>query len=295
MSTNRARMNQRAILLAVALLLMLQGGTTVALGQCQWLPGEGLRGPDAPVNALTSWDPDGPGPATPLLVAGGDFSIVGTAAANRIAAWDGTSWQPLGSGMNGEVRALAVFNGELIAAGSFTTAGGVGANRIARWNGTSWQPLGSGMNGEVRALTVFNGELIAGGGFTTAGGVTVNRIARWNGAVWQALGSGLGTEVFETARTLTVYDDELIAGGDFLTAGGQVSAYWARWGCPAPCVGDIDNDGVVGQSDLGGLLSAFGSCPGDPNYNPAANIAGDACIDQSDLGLLLANFGTTCP
>ena len=53
------------------------------------------------------------------------------------------NWTPLGSGMNGQVLALCVYNNELIAGGSFTTAGGISANYIAKWNGSSWSPLGS--------------------------------------------------------------------------------------------------------------------------------------------------------
>lgn len=62
----------------------------------------------------------------------------------------------------------------------------------------------------------------------------------------------------------------------------------------APCPGDIDGDGEVGQPDLGILLAAFGSCEGDANYNAAADLDGDNCVGQPDLGVLLSNFGSTC-
>ncbi|HMQ15352.1 MAG TPA: hypothetical protein PKC49_05200, partial [Phycisphaerae bacterium] len=55
--------------------------------------------------------------------------------------------------------------------------------------------------------------------------------------------------------------------------------------------GDANGDGHVDQVDLGILLSAFGACAGDPQFNPAADFDGDECIGQPDLGLLLANFG----
>jgi hypothetical protein len=129
----------------------------------EWLPGEGVPGLDGDVYAMTTWDPDGPGGQPELLVVGGDFTVAGDVIANNIAAWDGTTWQPLGSGMDYGVLALTVYDGELIAGGWFTTAGGVGTNYIARWNGATWQPLGSGMNSLVFALTLYNGELIAGG------------------------------------------------------------------------------------------------------------------------------------
>lgn len=63
----------------------------------------------------------------------------------------------------------------------------------------------------------------------------------------------------------------------------------------SPCPADIDGDGVVGQSDLGLLLSAFNSCTGDPNFDPDADLDGDGCVNQVDLGILLPLFGTSCP
>src|SRR5262245_14642239 len=59
------------------------------------------------------------------LIVGGRFHFSGATALNRIAQWNGTSWQPLGSGLAGsEVRALTTFNGNLIIGGTFTAAGG---------------------------------------------------------------------------------------------------------------------------------------------------------------------------
>ncbi|HMQ15038.1 MAG TPA: hypothetical protein PKC49_03605 [Phycisphaerae bacterium] len=61
---------------------------------------------------------------------------------------------------------------------------------------------------------------------------------------------------------------------------------------PPPCVADLTDDGRTDQADLGVLLAAFGSCPGDANYNPlAGQLAGEACVTQADLGVLLADFG----
>ena len=66
----------------------------------------GLPGVDNAVQSLTVFD-DGGGPA---LYVGGNFTVAGGVVANRIARWDGSSWTPLGSGMNGPVQALAVFD-----------------------------------------------------------------------------------------------------------------------------------------------------------------------------------------
>jgi hypothetical protein len=84
-------------------------------------------------------------------------------------------------------------------------------------------------------------------------------------------------------------DGTLIIAG----TGTNVKAYRSPGG-PA-CTGDLDGDGQRNQSDLGILLAAFGACPGDPNYNPAAGeLAGDPCVTQADLGVLLSVFGVPC-
>src|SRR5207247_1421219 len=131
----------------------------------------GVPGVYGYVYAVTTWDPDGAGPQPELLIVGGSFSVAGKALANNIAAWDGTSWSALGTGVDKPVSPLAAYSGDLIVGGNFTTAGGVSASRIARWNGNAWSPLGKGIGGlssyGVTALVVFNGELIAGGSFTS--------------------------------------------------------------------------------------------------------------------------------
>ena len=67
------------------------------------------------------------------LAAGGEFDTAGGVSANGIAAWDGSSWAPLGTGMDHYVYALTVCDNKLIAGGIFNTAGGISANKIAAW------------------------------------------------------------------------------------------------------------------------------------------------------------------
>ncbi len=159
------------------------------------------------------------------------YTFAGGAPSFGVTRWNGTSWQPLGTGMNGEVRSLAFgTDGALYAGGSFTTMGGVAAKNIARWDGTSWHPLGSGMDTStpysyayVYALVVgADGVLYAGGSFTTAGGIPANNVARWNGTEWQPLGSGTGGEVRSLAMKT---DGTLYAGGAFTTPANNI----ARW------------------------------------------------------------------
>jgi hypothetical protein len=83
------------------------------------------------------------------LYAGGYFTNAGGVAANYIAQWNGSSWSPLGSGMNGGVIALAVSGGTLYAGGVFTTAGtNVSAYAAeAILNPGNWLALQAGLPG----------------------------------------------------------------------------------------------------------------------------------------------------
>ena len=164
------------------------------------------------------------------LVAGGTFDLAGFTLVKYIASWNGSTWSPLGTGMNDHVMAMAVLpGGDLIAAGHFTTAGGVAAGRIARWNGAAWSPLGAGVDGAVFALAQLpSGELVLGGGFQNAGGASASRVARWNptSGAWSTLGAGTGLEV----NALTVLSGgDLVAGGRFTVALGGPANHVARW------------------------------------------------------------------
>ncbi|MBK8091506.1 MAG: choice-of-anchor D domain-containing protein [Verrucomicrobiaceae bacterium] len=159
------------------------------------------------------------------LYIGGDFTFIGSLAANRIAKWNGSAWSALGSGMNTTVRALAVSGGTIYAGGDFTTAGGVAASRIAKWNGSAWSAFGSGANNTVRALTVSGSDLYVAGDFTILDGTAYNRIAKWNGSAWSALVSGTNNIV----RALIVSGTTLYAGGDFTSTGGVTTNRVAKW------------------------------------------------------------------
>jgi hypothetical protein len=191
-----------------------------------WLSMGDVLGADSDVSAAVV---DGSG----NLYIGGNFTLVGNTLANRIAKWNGTTWSPLGSGMDDRVQALAVSGGDLYAGGWFTTAGGNPATNIAKWNGSTWSPLGSGMNGLVFALAVSGNDLFAGGYFTMAGGSAVANIAKWNGSSWSPLGSGMGSHVFDPdppiVFALAVSGSDLYAGGLFTIAGGTEASYVAKW------------------------------------------------------------------
>jgi len=160
------------------------------------------------------------------LYIGGSFTTAGGTPANRIARWNGSSWEQVGNnGMDGTVYALAYFQGKIIAAGEFFYAGGIPSNKIAQFNGNSWEPLQLGMNDDVYALAIYFNALRAGGRFTTAGGISANRIASWDGNSWSAMGSGLNDAVY----SLAVFGNDLIVGGKFTMAGTVPANRIARW------------------------------------------------------------------
>lgn len=51
------------------------------------------------------------------------------------------------------------------------------------------------------------------------------------------------------------------------------------------------HDGNTGLTSLAILLSAYGSIPGNPNWNPACGFDGDNDVDLAGLGFLLADYG----
>lgn len=170
-----------------------------------WYPiGTGLSG--GRVYAVTNWDPDGLGATPPFLVAAGSFgSAGGISDTVRIAAWNGDTWQPFGTGFSGgPAFALASVDSDgnsatadsLVAAGAFVQAGGTeGTANIASWNGSQWEPLGTGVSGECDDVIAWNAcdragsspLVLVGGSFSHAGGSEVNRVAAWDGAVWHPM------------------------------------------------------------------------------------------------------------
>ncbi len=216
--------------------------------------GGGITSPaqDASVSELAVFDPDAGGPLPAQLIAGGFFFAAGGVDAENIAAWDGSNWSALGTGTNGTVTALAVFDEDadgpnlpvLIVGGFFSLAGGAAVSNIARWDGTAWSALGAGTNAVVAELHVFDedapgpGEpaLFAGGSFAMAGGQTVNQIARWDGTAWSPVGGGVGG-IAPGVSTLATHDLDgpgpappaLYVGGSFSTAGGVPASNIAGW------------------------------------------------------------------
>ncbi len=271
----------------------LAGGVTVRRvarwNGIAWSPvGSSTAGPNAAVYALAVWQDALGGP--PALYAGGDFTGVGTSGANRIAKWDGTSWQPLGFGLDDRVTSIAAYDSgagtALFVGGWFDTAGTVPARGIAGYDGYWWFGVGSpalqGGSPSVAALEVGDlgsgPRLYATGFFATAGGTPVNSSASWDGSQWHALGAGT------QGLALAIHDDgsgmDVYCGGSFDFAGGIFfvggvpSRGLARWDgsqwsslqngnglIGTPFTSAVHDDGTGSALYVGGALFAAGSPP----------------------------------
>ena len=262
-----------------------------------WQPtfGSHAQSPGGDMVGSTCVFDDGNGAA---LYVGGWFTTGSSAPATAIARWDGTSWSPLGSGLQWSgypspvVNAIAVYDDgsgpAVYAGGIFDHSGSVPISSVAKWDGANWSALGSGISGEVWALKTHDDgtgpALYAAGWFATAGGIAAHSIARWNGNSWSTLGSGLlasGATCWVNA--LEEFDDgtglALYAGGEFTTAGGQNAHFIAKWnGANWSAVGGgIFGSGLAPQvyslATFGGELFVggyFDSAGGNPVRNLVA-------------------------
>jgi hypothetical protein len=189
---------------------------------------------------------------------------------------DDNGWSALGTGINGQVRAIAISGNDVYVGGMFNSAGTctTGCNNIAKWNMTTatWSALGTGVDGEVLAIAIHSGLVYVGGAFGSAGLVSANRIAVWDGSTWSALGAGVNG----TVLTLAMSGDVVYAGGDFTQAGGSdfVSA-WHSIGWQG--LGAGTDSGVYALADGGTRVYVGG---GFASAGGASNTAGIAFWDK---------------
>jgi hypothetical protein len=246
----------RRILLLAALAILPQ---LAAAQPCEyeWLPGapvSGLAG-HGYGHATILWDPDGPGPATEVVVVGGDFDVAGDTFANNIAMWDPATekWSPFGEGLNGAVHALTVLpSGDLVAGGEFWGSGGEIMHCVARWDGDRWRALAA----ESPGTAVYAMTTLPGGALVIGGSLSTSNIARLEGGTWSTIGGGMNHHVF----ALTVLPTgQLVAGGRFSTAGGIAARGIAWWdGASWQPLGEGVSGVVLALTVLDGDLVAGG-------------------------------------
>ena len=88
-------------------LAFVSAGVSPASAQCSTFDSRfHLDGTNGTVQTLTVLDLG----VGPQLYVGGAFTRAGDVAARNIARWDGTAWHSLGSGTNGPVSAITVWD-----------------------------------------------------------------------------------------------------------------------------------------------------------------------------------------
>lgn len=177
-------------------------------------------------------------------------------------------WLPFGTGMDGNVYAVAPYAGGLVAVGEFGTAGGVTVRGVAFWNGSAWSALGGGVGLDgtgttANAIAVYGGNLYIGGLFNSVNGVSAPYIAMWNGSTWSAVGSSING----TINSMYVFGGLLYVGGSF-TSPGTFIATWngSTWSdassgvSAAPINSFTEHSSALhhGGGSAGGSVQSFG-------------------------------------
>ena len=159
----------------------------------------------ASVNAMVSFDFDGPGPGAPELVVTGAFNLAGATSARSLAAWNGQSWREVGGGLTRVTGAsptnsatlLGVdFDGPgprpqaLVVSGSIIAAGNTPVRSIAAFEAGSWQPLASGTGFQIaiRDSDLWDPDgsgtlhplLVVSGQFDSSTPLRTDGVAVWN-------------------------------------------------------------------------------------------------------------------
>ncbi len=155
-------------------------------------------GIDGVVNAVAVYQGD--------LYAAGNFDAIGDQPISGIARWDGSAWQPVGTGGPDFVRALAVHGSEL-----YVVAEANLAIEVHRWDGTSWSALPAvpayGSFDGVTGVASYDGDFYVAGTFLAVIPDGTSRgIVRWDGTEWTFAG-----KTSNGVDDLTVHDGKLVA------------------------------------------------------------------------------------
>ena len=182
------------------------------------------------------------------IYAGGDFTVIGGAAASHIAKWNGTAFTALGEGAEGNyISEIYVKGGSVYAGGRFTSAGGLDlVDSFAVWREGSWSrppvdlPDSSLGYSTVDAVLVRGREVYLGGVFGwVAGGLTnaltaalneIDNIGTSSGRpILEVEGPGTITWLENRTGDETVYLDYELDTGEILTidtSTGRVTSNW---------------------------------------------------------------------
>lgn len=199
-------------------------------------------------------------------------SLCGTTN-NHIVKWDGSTWQPVGSGYSSAGHQLKYLGNWLYFVGYQPVA--TDSNWVYQYGGTNFDKMGEGVyltgavNGTLKtanlyALEEYNGNIIACGEFNRVGNKDISGIMQWDGSEWDSLGSGLSGNIVGSSTLMYPHDlckfgMDLIVAGNFLKAGGVTVNGIARWdGSQWHAMGSGFNKAVYSVCVYNGELYAGG-------------------------------------
>ena len=192
-----------------------------------------------------------------VVYAGGIFSVASNTTVNNVAYWNGSSWLPIGVGVNSTVYSIKYYssNSYVVCGGLFNLANEsnpststIKSNNIAYYNnaGTSWYPLKetvlpygvktANFSSPKIYAVAYNSTsniIYVGGDFRNAGGIYANNIASYDVSnnIWYPLieSSTKINGVDNIVRALYFDGTNLYVGGDFTNAGGITVNYIAKF------------------------------------------------------------------
>ncbi len=175
--------------------------------------------------------------------------------------WNGTTWVTVGSGVNGSVVALEVYNNELFIGGVFDTIGGIPCDGFAKWDGNNYTPIGMPSifipPSAVTAICIYQGEIYLGGNFYTAAypNDTIQNIIRYDGSNWKSAGGGMHGGM-DNISCFAIFKNELYVAGTFTKAHGNVGNYIQKWDGTSwsEVGGGVIGNGGVGNGQISDLI-----------------------------------------
>tara|TARA_X000000368_G_scaffold369173_1_gene317558 strand:+ start:298 stop:1815 length:1518 start_codon:yes stop_codon:yes gene_type:complete len=204
----------------------------------------------------------------------------------RIYQWNGSSWDQVGSDIDGEnggdesgVVLSISSDGTIVAIGSTRNAGNgnfSGHVRIYKWDGSTWNQLGSDIDGEAagdesgRPSLNSDGTIVAIGGLKHDSNKGHVRVFQWDGSTWNQLGADIDGEAVND-----------FSGRSSLNSDGTIIAISAHM-----------NDSTTGNvNNNSGHVRVF-QWDGSAWNQVGDDIDGEAAGDNSGRGVSLSSDGT---
>jgi hypothetical protein len=166
--------------------------------------------------------------AGPRLILGGNFRWVGTQPAQRVALWNGVSWNSMGSGLPNSPSDFVGWTG-----GGSDEIYATVHDQLWKWSGTDWVPSAQSLDFMPQKLAVFDsgtGRALHAVGAYALSFASAPGFARWTGTEWVELGSSGGGSFSFTTRFSSLSVHDLGTGPALYATGTANSTPYATYG-----------------------------------------------------------------